>query len=338
MADEADDRVDELRAMLEAAPGGDTIELPRAVAFELLERAGPKPNVDPDYDDREGYDEDFLGPRLSLPKLPRELEDDLVTWERGGRTQTILPYHHFSLALSASRRFARFTAVNIDGGHEFDYDRTAPDRWVYDRRIPREAQAGDEVYGRPFDRGHLVRRLDPVWGRTIEEAVRANFDTFHWTNCTPQHSTFNERPPWWAGLERYILNEANAHDQRLTVFTGPVLAADDPPLRGIQVPLQFWKVAAWAPTPETLRAAAYRLSQRKFVKTQRERLVAPEEPFELGRFKTFQVTVEQVEELTGLDFGVLRTVDAKADQRLRLTGGEEAAAPRELRSFDDVVL
>ena len=25
---------------------------------------------------------------------------------------------------------------------------------------------GDKWYAKPFDRGHLVRRLDPAWGRT----------------------------------------------------------------------------------------------------------------------------------------------------------------------------
>jgi len=29
------------------------------------------------------------------------------------------------------------------------------------------------------------------------------------------------------------------------VFAGPILEPDDPPYRGIQIPLRFWKVAAW---------------------------------------------------------------------------------------------
>ena len=40
----------------------------------------------------------------------------------------------------------------------------------------------DKFYGKPFDKGHLVRRLDPAWGRTIRVAKVANDDTFHWTN------------------------------------------------------------------------------------------------------------------------------------------------------------
>lgn len=33
--------------------------------------------------------------------------------------------------------------------------------------------------------------------------------------------------------------------RKLAVFTGAVLEDSDPPYRGIQVPLRFWKVAAF---------------------------------------------------------------------------------------------
>ncbi|MGL1418995.1 DNA/RNA non-specific endonuclease, partial [Vibrio parahaemolyticus] len=55
-----------------------------------------------------------------------------------------------------------------------------------------------------FDRGHLTRRSDPSWG-TPEEAERANADTFHFTNCSPQHFRFNQSATYWQGLERYVL-------------------------------------------------------------------------------------------------------------------------------------
>ena len=42
-----------------------------------------------------------------------------------------------------------------------------------------------------FDHGHLTRRMDPNWG-TEEQAERANADTYHFTNCSPQHFRFNE--------------------------------------------------------------------------------------------------------------------------------------------------
>ena len=40
-------------------------------------------------------------------------------------------------------------------------------------------------------------------------------DTFHWTNCSPQHEDFNRSPQVWAGIENYILDNADSHDLRV---------------------------------------------------------------------------------------------------------------------------
>lgn len=51
-----------------------------------------------------------------------------------------------------------------------------------------------------LDRGHLVRRRDPVWGSTTV-AAQANLDTFHLTNAAPQVAAFNQDKALWAGME-----------------------------------------------------------------------------------------------------------------------------------------
>ncbi len=54
--------------------------------------------------------------------------------------------------------------MNIDGRKSVPLER-GRDRWSYDPRLPEDEQAGDWLYkeegGNFFDRGHLVRRLDP---------------------------------------------------------------------------------------------------------------------------------------------------------------------------------
>ncbi|MGN5392425.1 DNA/RNA non-specific endonuclease [Streptomyces sp. JL7001] len=53
-------------------------------------------------------------------------------------------------------------------------------------RLPDEAQIGNELYeDNPLDRGHLARRADLLWGAPLE-AKKANKDSFHYTNITPQ--------------------------------------------------------------------------------------------------------------------------------------------------------
>ena len=180
--------------------------------------------IDPDYESRKGYDAEFLGNganRVSLPALP----DDLVALAAVNTLTVsqppyVLPYHHFSAVLNRDRRLAFFTAVNIDGASSVRLKR-GPDRWFLDPRVAADEQTGEDAYrDNPLDRGHLVRRLDPAWGSSRDEAKVSNADTFHFTNCSPQHEDFNQNRTTWAGLEDYILENADNRDFRVSVFTG----------------------------------------------------------------------------------------------------------------------
>jgi endonuclease G, mitochondrial len=109
-----------------------------------------------------------------------------------------LKYTHFSIVIRKSRRLAFYTAVNIDGAKLKNIERTR-DKWYFDPRINQDYQAGPRLYSdNKLDRGHLVRRLDPVWG---ELAENGNLDTFHFTNCAPQHKLLNQKT--WLELEDY---------------------------------------------------------------------------------------------------------------------------------------
>jgi endonuclease G len=147
--------------------------------------------IDPDYAARRGYDADFLGAghRVDLPSLPPELAAIAATREDAtGADAHVLRYHHYSVVMNAQRRLAFFTAVNIDGERSVRIKRER-DRWIFDPRLPEAEQTGERVYeDNPLDRGHLVRRLDPAWGGSHEQAKVANDDTFHFTNCTPSTS------------------------------------------------------------------------------------------------------------------------------------------------------
>ena len=164
------------------------VVLTRAEVTELLERA-PRPlAVDPAYEDRTGFDVDFLAVPVPLPVLDPDIAEDAAI-PTGAGDDPVLRYHHFSVVLSRSRRLARWTAVNLDGRRRYVVDRSG-DSWVLDPRLPAGAQVGEALYAdNDLDRGHLVRRQDPVWGDTLEEALAANDDTFHFTNCAPQQPT-----------------------------------------------------------------------------------------------------------------------------------------------------
>lgn len=168
-----------------------------------------------------GYDSTFLGleHRVDLPQLSDEMKKDVSYMDNGSY---VLDYTHFSIVMCRSRCLAYFTAVNIDGSQAKNIKRSG-DSWNFDPRIPKDAQYGDELYAKnDLDRGHLVRRLDPVWG---DQAMQANSDTFHFTNSSPQHKNLNQKT--WLDLENYLLQNAQNHNLKVSVFTGPVFRSDD---------------------------------------------------------------------------------------------------------------
>ncbi|EPX85130.1 DNA/RNA non-specific endonuclease [Salipiger mucosus] len=253
-----------------------------------------------DLSGRPGYDADFLGTgALSVP-LPR-----LGAWAGdaapvAGTDDKILRYRNFSVVQSSSRRLPLLTAVNIDGAQSRRLKRRGG--WRLDGRLAPEHQVGNQLYSaNPLDRGHMVRRRDPGWGDHAEEAER---DTFHYTNCAPQHRDLNQRD--WLGLEDYILEAAETRDFRVTVFTGPVFRGTDTRLRDqpgaaeVAIPEEFWKVAVILDAATgALSATGYVLSHGPMIRD----LV--ESPFVFGSYRTYQVQVARIEAETGLGFGAL---------------------------------
>jgi endonuclease G, mitochondrial len=283
-----------------------TAQRPLVDALLGLESTAEAVRIDPDYTNRTGYDPDFLdGHHAPLPTLPPDLEElAAVNRFASGDKPYVLPYHHFSVVLNKERKLAFFTAVNIDGASSQRLPRER-DRWSLDPRVPAEEQTGEAVYrNNPLDRGHLVRRLDPAWGRGV--AKSANDDTFHFTNCAPQHADFNQNETTWAGLEDHILNNADNRDLRVSVYTGPVFAADDDLYRDVRLPRQFWKVVAMVKSTGELSATGYLLSQAALIDGLE---AAPSEEFSYGAYRTFQVPIRRIEDLTCLTFGDLRDAD-----------------------------
>ncbi|WP_369690536.1 DNA/RNA non-specific endonuclease [Microbacterium sp. 3J1] len=229
------------------------------------------------------------------------------------------------MLLDTERRLAAVTAVNIDGGSLRDLPRVG--EWRLDSRADATEQTGPEVYARnDLDRGHLVRRRDPGWG-SADEARDAMAATFFYTNAAPQAAGFNQSKELWLGLEDHVLAYAETTDQRLSVFTAPVLGDEDPPYRGIRIPLRFWKIAAWH-GPDGAAAAGFVLDQSELVDTENGVLAAPP----LGTFRTFQVPIDEIAALSGVDVGPLADADV-----LRRRAARDSAW-RSLTSPADIVL
>jgi endonuclease G len=283
-----------------------------------------------DLEDRTGYDAAFLGLGVPMPGLTT----DAAT--------VLLRYLHYSVLFRPDRRLAALTALDLDGARLQQLART--DRWLLDPRLPADQQVGPRVYAdNDLDRGHLVMRASSAWGDTDEEARQAELETFYFTNAAPQASTFNQGRQLWLGLEEYLQEHAATFDRKLAVFAGPVLDVDDPPYRGIQIPLRFWKVVAFV-QDAALAATGYILDQTPLVHdldaVLAEAAAAGVVP-PLGAFRTFQVPIADIAVLAGVDLDQLILVDrlnAPATGETPPPPGGTSSTWVELGSLDDVVL
>lgn len=328
---------------------------PEAAVLEAAKAAPEKkkPKVKVKFDDdygpsrRKGFKSDILDkdedkffihrPELTpaKQKLAAPHIDDPEKFE--------LDYLGYTVVMNAKRRLAMYSAASIDFEKRSEID-SRTDIWRSDPRILDEHQLDDSYYEkkRPgrlnqFDKGHLTRNEDMEYGSNVEKAAERAVDTFHYTNRAPQHANFNRVNFLWQDLELHILEGAIKADRfRAQVITGPVLAANDPVFKAfgeMPYPERFWKIAIAINSKNELVAVAFLLDQSGVIA--KDGLEAVDElPFK--PFREFQVSIAEIERLTGLKFWAgksskksLREYDpleGKVFSRRRQRGGSLEAA------------
>ena len=229
------------------------------------------------YDNRHGYRENFLGIEVKLPTI--NVIDDAS--KINGSNEHWIPYEHFSIVNYIPRKLALVTASNVNFNEDDqrpepgkDYRRKAltgvsgAEGWFRDPRIPLDEQLPDVFYTEDrsaFQKGHIVRRNDVTFGQNYEQVRRANGDTYHLTNCSPQVPSFNQHG-LWAKLEKAIGRQGE--DEKYCVFAGPVFARHDRLFQGtgdngpitVKIPRRYWKVVV-ARKDDKLESFAFVLKQ-----------------------------------------------------------------------------
>lgn len=271
------------------------------------------------------YDPHFLGAGLLAP-LPTLRGLAATHALRGGE---LVDYVHYSLVMNAERKVATYTAVNIDGAASVRLSRSG--EWKEDERIAGHQVLGDFYKNNPWDRGHLVRRLDPVWGsQTVARA--ANAATFYYSNSAPQHERFNQDE--WVELEDWVLEHAIEDAYRACVYTGPVFRTADQVYRNVKIPAAFWKIIV----ARDVASAGTNLMAMAFLMKQ-DMMWDDADGANFNHLTTYQVPINTIERLTCLDFGAeLRTADPLTWEvdRARRLGRSAPAGPRIVRSVEDL--
>lgn len=275
-----------------------------------------------------GYDSNFIHPNLEVnyPDLPDHLLEELAFLTEEPN-QFLLHYPHYSVVMHSQRRLPVFTAANIDGALFKAVTRDelfgGSDKWIRDDRINKNHQWGNELYSADksnFDRGHMTKREDVQWGADADEAKEAARSTFYYTNAAPQHAKVNQAI--WRDIEDYVLKDETVDNHlRICVFTGPVLAPDDPFFvtevknTKLKLPIFFWKIIYYTTDNKKLKRVAFMVGQEKILErfgitepTRREVTRGKTHFMNFEKADTYQVNVSLIEELTAITFSPAKDV------------------------------
>jgi endonuclease G len=137
-----------------------------------------------------------------------------------------------------------------------------------------------EYDGFGYDRGHLAPSADFRW------SARALSESYFYSNMSPQRAAFNREG--WAELESLLRGYVYEHPEtQLYVVTGPVLRDDLPKIErsvnGVSIPEQYFKVVL---DLKNQRAIGFLMPNAALA-------------YPLAHYA---VSIDAVEEVTGLDF------------------------------------
>lgn len=285
-------------------------ELNDTGALSLFELKNLEQTID--YSLCKGYITDFLGVDIPMPEPTPALKKYIALPSHSDSSE--LKYYHYSVRLHSLRRMPAISAINVDGSPKVRLDNfKRKDNWLRDNRLDFNIQLDDIFYRNSgFDRGHMSRREDADWGDSAEIAKRNADLTCMYTNACPQVAALNQssRKGLWGKLELTVL-ESGAILQgpltnKISVFNGPIFREDDPVFRGIQIPMDFYKIILWPTDQGEIKATAFVLSQEKLIKD----IKLEQLDIHLNKeFKLYQYSIKKLREETGLDFVQIEAMD-----------------------------
>jgi endonuclease G, mitochondrial len=281
---------------------------------EMLAEEIKKLEQDLDLSRCKGYQSKFLGTKFDIA-FPQPKTSILKFIAKVNNTDSVvLKYYNYSTIFHSVRMMPIISGVNVEGDLNKRLDNSQrKDNWLRDNRIGYDIQLDDAYYkSSGFDRGHMSRREDANWGATAEEAKRNADLTCMYTNACPQVAKINQssRSGLWGILEKVVLEQGaeveNGKTARISVFNGPIFKEDDPVYKGIQVPMDFYKIVLWLTDNGNLKATAFKLSQEGIVDDiDFEQLDLDQNT----KFKEYQCSIKSLETATKIDFSEIANFD-----------------------------
>ena len=154
------------------------------------------------------------------------------------------------------------------------------DNFTEDRSISSGSATLRDYKGSGYDRGHLFPAGDATWSQSVMDG------TFYLSNMSPQDPGFNRGI--WKNLESLIRTWSyQVNSETDVVITGGVLTTSCGSIgrNKVTVPCSYYKIYV---DPEADIAVGFLLENRKY-----------ESGYDLA---SYQVSIDSIEKLTGLDF------------------------------------
>jgi endonuclease G len=171
-------------------------------------------------------------------------------------------------------------------------DRTTPDPWAYDPKIPRQYQwaypsSTVPTIGSPYQRGHLMASEDRVFSR------EANIETFYISNISPHLPEFHGTNAVWWHLEGLVRKWAKSCDTLYVVKGGAINPGIEIlgrlPNRNNTVIPKYYYMALVQRKGDTFTGIAFWLEQRRGMELRWPNI-------------SDMVTIRELEEKTGINF------------------------------------
>ncbi|WGK65359.1 DNA/RNA non-specific endonuclease [Croceiramulus getboli] len=200
-----------------------------------------------------------------------------TTWLPSSTTGQIVHHEYYSLSYSEPHEQAEWVAYELRREHLSDEDRKRP-YFEVDLAVPSGAAHWRNYKNSGYDRGHLC----PAGDRRFSK--EAYDETFLTSNISPQRNDFNAGI--WNRLEIQTRRWARKY-KKLFVVTGGVLTGglEEIGEEGVDVPEQYYKIIL-NPQESNPRMVAFLIDHQE-----------SNQPL-----SAFVVSVDEIEELTGIDF------------------------------------
>jgi endonuclease G, mitochondrial len=194
-----------------------------------------------------------------------------------GIYDNLISHNYYSLSYSEEHKQAEWVYYKLNSS-QLNPTVKRKNNFRKDPKITKNSAALNDYKGSGYDRGHLAPAADMKYNSNSMS------ESFYLSNVSPQTASFNRGI--WKKIEKQIRDWSNIYGE-LIVITGPILQCEgigEIGINNITIPKWYYKVVI---DPDNYK---------------RNLAILIENTGSFNSVKSFVVTIDQLEEFSGIDF------------------------------------